>query len=230
MRASAETRPTVQAVVEGLGYNFDHFNIEDFQHHVAGRRGRPLEVRYVPLSPELFGFWFPAEHADYVAINAKLHPAHRIHTLLHELAHMLLGHRGRKLGALLDDEIAHELNIPSGEGHLRSAVTIAEPDNFQEREAELFVMIVRRKLVSSATPARALQRVNLNCDNATLCARHGLQWLVHELPDARIYLKPAPLALSCLSFYSRPPQSQAARPSVIVRMGYLFPLLSCGCP
>ena len=149
MRASAETRPTVQAVVEGLGYNFDQFNIEDFQHHVADRRGRPLEVRYVPLSPELFGFWFPAEHADYVAVNAKLHPAHRIHTLLHELAHMLLGHRGRNLGELLGAEIAHNLNIPSGEGHLRSALTIGEPDNFQEREAELFVSLIQLKLIAA---------------------------------------------------------------------------------
>ena len=149
MRVSAETRPTVEAVVEGLGYNFDRFNIEDFQHHVAARRGRPLSVRYVPLSPELFGFWFPTEHTDYVAINAKLHPAHRIHTLLHELAHMLLSHRGRNLEELLGDEIAHKLNILSGEGHLRSALTIAEPDNVQEREAELFVMIIRRKLVTA---------------------------------------------------------------------------------
>lgn len=149
MRASTETRLTVQAVVDGLGYNFDRFNIEDFQHHVAVRRGRPLEVRYVPLAPELFGFWFPTEHTDYVAINAKLHPAHRIHTLLHELAHMLLGHRGRNLGELLGDEVARKLNILSSEGHLRSALTIAEPDNFQEREAELFVMIIRRKLVSA---------------------------------------------------------------------------------
>ncbi len=149
MSASVETRTTVQAVVEGLGYAFDHFEVEDFQQHVAARRGRPLKVYYIPLSPELFGFWYPAELTDYIAVNANLLPVHRIHTLLHEIAHMLLGHRGMDLRDLFGSDIAHKLGISLGEGHLRAATTIADTDNLQEREAELFVLLIRRKLVTA---------------------------------------------------------------------------------
>lgn len=144
-----ETRTTVQAVVEGLAYDFDHFEIEDFQRHVAGKRHRPLNVRYVPLPAEIFGFWYSTAHTDYIVVNANLHPAHRIHTLLHELAHMILGHHGMDLTILLDENLVRQLEVISSEGHLRSAATIDQESNPQEQEAEEFVLIIRRKLVTA---------------------------------------------------------------------------------
>jgi hypothetical protein len=147
--ASLETRTTVQAVVEGLGYDFDRFEVEDFQHHIAKRRERPLSIRYVALAPELFGFWYPTANTDYIAVNSNLHPAHRIHTLLHELAHMLLGHRGTDLRKLLGEDIIHQLGIGAGEGHLRSIATIDQANDRQEQEAEEFVLLIRRKLVTA---------------------------------------------------------------------------------
>lgn len=149
MNTSIEARTTVQAVVEGLNYDFDHFEIEDFQRHVARQRGRPLSVRYAPLAPELFGFWYPTATTDYIAVNANLHPAHRIHTLLHEIAHMLLGHRGTDLRKIFGEELMHQLGVLVGEGHLRSAATIDQTTNPQEQEAEQFVLIIRRKLVTA---------------------------------------------------------------------------------
>lgn len=149
MSASVETRTTVQAVVEVLDYDFDHFEIEDFQRHIAKRRTRPLSVRYVPLAPELFGFWYPTANTDYIAVNTNLHPAHRIHTLLHEIAHMLLGHRGMDLRELLGEDLIRQLGVLASEGHLRSATTIDQTTNLQEREAEEFALIIRRKLVTA---------------------------------------------------------------------------------
>lgn len=108
-------------------------------------------VQYVPLAPELFGFWYPTTTTDFIPINANLHPAHRIHSLLHELAHMLLGHRGIDLRKLIDENLIHQLGVLAGEGHLRSAATIDQETDPQEREAEEFLMIIRRKLVTVAS-------------------------------------------------------------------------------
>lgn len=149
MSIGIETRMTVQAVVEGLAYDFDHFEIEDFQRHVAKKRGRPLSVRYVQLTPELFGFWYPTADTDYIVVNANLHPAHRIHTLLHEFAHMLLGHHGIDLTILLGEDIVRQLEDVPSEGHLRAASTIDQETNPEEQEAEEFVLMVRRKLVTA---------------------------------------------------------------------------------
>lgn len=102
----------------------------------------------VPLSPDLFGFWYPTRETDFIAINANLHHVHQLHTLLHELAHMLLGHRGTDLRQLLAEDLMQQLNLVPAEGHLRSASTIDQADNSQEREAEQFVMAIRRKLVA----------------------------------------------------------------------------------
>ena len=62
---------------------------------------------------------------------------------------MLLGHRGTDLRELLANDITRDLDISSGEGHLRSAMTGSEADDPQERDAELFVLLIRRKLVTA---------------------------------------------------------------------------------
>lgn len=138
----------MEFAIDAIGYDFKVFSIDDFLHHVAQRRNRPVSVHTLPLSPDLFGFWYPTRETDFIAINANLHHVHQLHTLLHELAHILLGHRGTDLRLLLAEDLVQQLNLVEAEGHLRSASTIAQPNNSQEREAEQFVMTIRRKLVA----------------------------------------------------------------------------------
>lgn len=139
---------SVEFAIDALGYDFKAFNIDDFLHHVARQRHRPVRVHTVPLSRDLFGFWYPTQETDFIAINAHLHHVHQLHTLLHELAHMLLGHRGTDLRLLLAEDLIQQLNLVQAEGHLRSVSSIDQADNPQEREAEQFVMAIRRKLVA----------------------------------------------------------------------------------
>lgn len=149
MATSTRNRISVDAVIEALNYNFVEFEMEDFLRHVALRRNRPLRVHTAPLSPDLFGFWYPAQDIDFIAVNANLHPAHQLHTVLHEVAHMLLGHRGMDLRKLLADDLIRQLNIVQAEGHLRAASTIDRANSPQEREAEQFVLTIHRKLVNA---------------------------------------------------------------------------------
>lgn len=165
MALRSRTQRSVEAAIDVLGYDFKAFDIDDFLRHVALQRNRPLHVHTVPLSSDLFGFWYPTRETDFIAVNANLHHVHQLHTLLHELAHMLLGHRGMDLRLLLAEELILQLNILQAEGHLRSASTINRADNVQEREAEQFVMAIRQKLVA----VRRLQELyGESTSNATL--------------------------------------------------------------
>jgi hypothetical protein len=146
MTALPRTRAYIQAVIDALHYDFSAFDIAGFLLHIENAWTRHLSVRYVPLSPELFGLWYPTEATDYIFINASLHPTHRIHSLLHEIAHMLLGHRGVNLQDVLGEELCQELGIRSGPGHLRSTWKQAT-NSTEEQEAEAFVMLVQLRVV-----------------------------------------------------------------------------------
>ncbi|MEO8391409.1 MAG: ImmA/IrrE family metallo-endopeptidase [Chloroflexota bacterium] len=149
MTTSFGPRASVDAIIESLGYNFASFDVTNFLSHVSSRRKRELSVHTVPLSPELFGFWYPTVDTDFIGINAKLHPAHQIHTLLHEIAHILLGHHGMDLKKLMGEELFSQLGIITNQGHLRSATIYDDAADIQEQEAEQFVLLIRRKLVTA---------------------------------------------------------------------------------
>ena len=156
MATSIETRISVDAIVESLGYNFNSFDVTDFLHHISSRRKRELSVHTVPLSPKLFGFWYATADTDFIGINAKLHPAHQIHTLLHEVAHMLLGHRGMDLKKLLGEELFGQLSINAGEGHLRSADVIDELDQLPGAGGGALRSAYSTKVSYGSSPAGAL--------------------------------------------------------------------------
>lgn len=147
MTEITRTRECIQASIDALGYDFNAFEMEGFLKHVETVRKRPLIVRYVPFSHDLFGLWYPTERVDYIFVNANLHATHQIHTLLHEVAHMLLEHRGTNLRDFLGPDLVRELDISTGDGHLRAAGSLLPVNDRQEREAELFVLLIQRKLV-----------------------------------------------------------------------------------
>ncbi len=79
--------------IEGWGYDFSRFDIAGFTAWVAARRGRPIRVVPMPLPPELFGAWIEGDTADYIFYEDEPLHVHTVHILLHELSHILLGHK-----------------------------------------------------------------------------------------------------------------------------------------
>jgi hypothetical protein len=72
------------------------FKIEAFCEAVAAHRGRPLNL--VPMQVDVegehpFGLWIATEDEDWVCYQEDTAPLHRDVIVLHETAHMLLGHR-----------------------------------------------------------------------------------------------------------------------------------------
>jgi hypothetical protein len=61
--------------------------------HLAARRGRP--VRLLPMAlpaSGASGFWVSMDANDYVIYDSATVGPHRLHIILHELAHMVLDH------------------------------------------------------------------------------------------------------------------------------------------
>ncbi len=142
----------LEAVIDRLQYDFTAFDVQHFLNHLQVQRQHPIHVIDFPFAPEIYGLWVPAEGADYLFVNAHLLPAHRVHTLLHEIAHMLLNHRGIDVRTILGDTLWKTLGVPATAGHLRAATP---SDSVQDEEAELFVLLIQQRV----TRARRLQEL-----------------------------------------------------------------------
>jgi hypothetical protein len=70
------------------------FDLDIFIVGIATRRSRPI-VRYaLPLMGGLPGLWIETDTADLLYYEERTSPLHQQHIILHELGHILLGHRG----------------------------------------------------------------------------------------------------------------------------------------
>lgn len=142
----------LQAVIERLHYDFTAFDIQHFFQHLQQQRQRRIQVVDFPFTAEIYGLWVPAPTADYIFVNAHLLPAHRVHTLLHEIAHLLLNHRGIDIRSILGEAVWQALGISSDSGHLRAS---APSESVEDEEAEIFVLLIQQRV----TRARRLQEL-----------------------------------------------------------------------
>jgi len=137
----------IQTVVEALDYDFDRFELNHFLRHIESLRRRQLIVQPFPFTaPSLYGMWVRAASADYIFYSRDCHPIHQIHTVLHEVGHMLLGHPCRLLDQELPSGLLASLALPHPAGHLRAAPSLSLRDTPEEQECELFAGVIQRKV------------------------------------------------------------------------------------
>jgi len=137
----------VRRVIAGLHYDFSRFTIPHFIAHLETLRQREIILNGVAFDGRLHGLWVGAETADYVFFDSRTHPVHRVHHILHEVGHMVLGHRLHDLAAFLSPELVAQLRAalsPALHGHCRRWDPHDTPD---EREAELFVRLLQQKIL-----------------------------------------------------------------------------------
>ncbi len=99
----------VRRVIAGLHYDFSRFTIPHFIAHLEALRQREIILNGVAFDGRLHGLWVRAETADYVFFDSRTHPVHRVHHILHEVGHMVLGHRLHDLAAFLSPELVAQL-------------------------------------------------------------------------------------------------------------------------
>ena len=143
------SRIDIQQVIQALDYDFEQFNLPDFVNHLEQQRNRTIHLNGAKLKSDLFGMWIPAPSADYVFFNATLHPIHQIHSVLHELAHIVLNHTCQPINEVLPPELLAELGTSlTVKGRLRTALPQKDRDP-QEIESELFVFEIQKRVMSA---------------------------------------------------------------------------------
>jgi hypothetical protein len=133
------TRVRCQAVLDSLDIP-DPFDLHAFAARVAAIRGRPIVLAPFRAEDGMSGAFVGARCADYIYYDGQATPLYQAHIVLHELAHMLLGHdSGLVLAALLRMPVPGPDpagDSPSGHGSYTTA---------EERDAEtLASMILER--------------------------------------------------------------------------------------
>jgi len=74
------------------------FDLDTFIAGIAARRGRSIARYALPLMGGLPGLWLETNAADLLYYEERTSPLHQQHIVLHELGHILWGHRGLRLG------------------------------------------------------------------------------------------------------------------------------------
>ncbi|MDX2137271.1 MAG: hypothetical protein SF123_04190 [Chloroflexota bacterium] len=137
----------VRDVLDALQYDFNEFELTHFANHIADHRRKPIAIISLAMTSTLHGIWIPAQTHDYIFCNALLQPVHRTHVVLHELAHLMLGHGLQPIREVLPPSLIQELGGENTLGRLRAAPTNDAHADDEERESERFVYLIQRKLV-----------------------------------------------------------------------------------
>jgi hypothetical protein len=118
---------------------------------VGESRDKPIRLVPHPIPvPGPFGVWITTDSAEYILYQQETSKAHQCHIVLHELGHILAGHRSDDPS----DDLLGELYPDIGPDALRERYPDLEPeavrralrrtsyDTEQEREAETVATII----------------------------------------------------------------------------------------
>lgn len=102
-------------------------------------RGRPVYLLPHPLPASgPFGVWLSTAAADHVFYQELTSRPHQVHIILHELGHIIAGHRSDER----DDDVVRLLYPGPGPGVVRQALRRTSYDSAQERDAETVATII----------------------------------------------------------------------------------------
>lgn len=136
----------IRKILDDLAYDFSKFEVEDFVQHVERYQQREIIVNGVAIEREISAMLLRGETVDYIFYNLNLHPVQQTHSLLHEIAHIVLQHPYRRLEEFLSPEMLAKEQTRTAIGHLRVANAQLRQST-EEQEAEAFVMLIQEQLV-----------------------------------------------------------------------------------
>lgn len=138
----------MEAFVERLGYDFSNFDIDDFVAHAERLARRPIQLRRASATHDISGFWVRTPRHHYVVYNIRVHTVQQIHSILHEIGHILLGHPCERIDDIFTPEQLAAFGLTRPEGRLRQVSSLLDPDPY-DREAEAFVFCLQRRIVTA---------------------------------------------------------------------------------
>lgn len=126
-------------------------DVSELCRRVGESRGKPIRLVPHPIPvPGPFGVWITTETADYILFQQETSKAHQGHIVLHELGHILAGHRSDEeddalLAELYPDvepEFLRDQYPDLAPDAVRRALRRTSYDTEQEREAETVATII----------------------------------------------------------------------------------------
>jgi hypothetical protein len=140
-------RDPVEVVLENLEYDFTQFELTDFIAHIERLNRREIILQALPHTGRVNAMWVRTKTADFILYDGDIHSIYNTHLILHELAHIVLGHSGLSMEAVLSPELLAEL---PAQGLCRKVGLVCPPgQEEQEKEAEAFVFLVQKRLVAA---------------------------------------------------------------------------------
>jgi hypothetical protein len=126
-------------------------DVAELCRRVGEQRGRPVNLVSHPIPvPGPFGVWITAETADYILYQRETTKPHQDHIILHELGHLLAGHRSDEDDDALIAELYPDVEPDAlreqypdlAPDAVRRALRRTSYDSEQEREAETVATII----------------------------------------------------------------------------------------
>lgn len=155
-----QDRPDIGDVLASIDIP-DPFDIQVLCDRIAAQRGRPLHLHSVPGvsgTDAPCGVWIATEKADHIFHEAATSPLHQDHIILHEIGHMLLGHRSILDGVQADGGGLFPDIDPAT---VVSLLTRASYGTEDERDAERLAGLIAGRAAasrSSKTPRSSVLR------------------------------------------------------------------------
>jgi hypothetical protein len=118
----------------------DPFDLDELIRRVAARRGRPIQLMPFDTAPgDPVGIWIATRTKDYICYEAATSKLHREHIILHELGHVLCGHKSTGDSAAALASLLMPSLDPAVVRRALARTVYSDPD---ERQAELFATVV----------------------------------------------------------------------------------------
>lgn len=116
-------------------------DVHELCRRVGQQRGKPIRAIAHPIPvPGPFGAWITTDTADYILYQRETTKAHQGHIILHELGHILAGHRSDEDDDVLLDVTPEYPDLAPDA--VRRALRRTSYDSEHEREAETVATII----------------------------------------------------------------------------------------
>jgi hypothetical protein len=122
------------------------FDVRLFADALATSRGRPIFLKPVVSQAGPWGLWAATSSADYIFFESDTTPLHQEHMILHELSHLICGHRSL---STMDPALREELFPDLSAKTLRRVLGRAAYTSADEQEAEFLASVLLERIASS---------------------------------------------------------------------------------
>lgn len=111
---------------------------------LSKRRRRPLHLHPIPLdTSEVCGLWIGTDAEDHIFYEQHTARSHQEHIILHEIGHMLFGHRSDASVASVASGVSDALFPDLDTRLVRRVLGRTNYSSRQEQEAEMLASLIR---------------------------------------------------------------------------------------